>query len=243
MPTGRRDFLGSFATTLAATGIVAVAGCTDRSDSRIVTETFVNYAQPGHHDAGSPTATATATPRRYRLLEDQAHWQSLPVPFTIGTAGGPDAVTADDLTAAARGALRAWNGISGAPAVFDTPSVDGDLGSATHGNGENEVVWSSLPDDTVGRATLRWDAETGRLHEVDVELNASLPWTTSPGDDPEAYDLQSVLAHELGHNGLGDLHDATSQTMYHVTRPGRTRKRTPESGDATGWRQVYGSGG
>ena len=55
-------------------------------------------------------------------------------------------------------------------------------------------------------------------------------------------DFENIVTHELGHAvGLADLYttSCSEQTMYGYAANGETKKRTLESGDITGVKQLY----
>ncbi|MFB6137956.1 MAG: matrixin family metalloprotease [Halobacteriaceae archaeon] len=158
----------------------------------------------------------------------------------MGPSTFPPGLDEAAVEAAVRDAFDAWNGVDGAATVFATPTLDGELTDATTGNGTNEVVWEPLADDALARAHWQWTSGTPDLQELDVTLNPDHPWTVSPLAESDAYDVTSVLAHELGHCALLDVTDAPEQTMYFETAAGERKKRTPAGGDRNGWRDAYG---
>lgn len=231
----RRAFLGA----LAAGSVVGLAGCNTQSDDP-GRGTAIHYPAESHpqsHDSAHP-------PGPYRRHEDGLHWHSLPVTFAVGTSTYPDYLADDGVTDAVTASFDAWNGVADTPDVFTEPRMDPDLESITFENGVNELVWEEMPDDSLGRAHWRWESGTNRLLEVDIRMNPNRTWFVdgaTAGGTVDAYDVRSVLMHELGHNALLDVTDAPGQTMFHQTSAGATRKRTLGDGDEAGWRDAYGS--
>jgi hypothetical protein len=88
--------------------------------------------------------------------------------------------------------------------------------------------------------TVSYAVETGELYAADVEINAfELELTTT--DDNVAWDLQSILTHEVGHFlGLGHSRDETA-TMWWSYDPGvLARGLAPD--DVAGICEIYPPG-
>lgn len=238
-PSGstRRRFLQAFGAGITATG---VAGCVGRS---IDTDTDSVIGYPGIR---SPSAHrnhgASDFEQAYRRHENGLRWHSTPVTFVVGTSTYPDDLDEDAVTDAVTRSFETWNAVSDTERVFDEPRFDDELDGITPENDVNEIVWEEMPDDSLGRAHWRWATGTSRLLEVDIRLNPDRDWfvdETEAGD--AAFDVESVLLHELGHNALRDTKEGVHQTMYHETDTGETKKRTLGAGDEAGWRDAYGS--
>ena len=58
----------------------------------------------------------------------------------------------------------------------------------------------------------------------------------------EAMDLQNIVTHEFGHNGLNDLYmpPCTALTMYGYSDFGDIDKRSLGAGDISGIQELYG---
>lgn len=139
-------------------------------------------------------------------------------------------------------------------------------------DGTNAIGWGN-PDACTGEHAERiataclWyeDAAKTRIREVDIVLNAGMTWGHDVNDvlvgevqgtfsvrgavleDPDWYDVQSVITHELGHAlGLEDIGsdrpwpgsfaDAPKhqESMYRWYAVGSTNKRTLGEGDIIG---------
>ena len=86
---------------------------------------------------------------------------------------------------------------------------------------------------------------------MDTILNSRLSWNwTNPNSVDEdqfcpstnAYDVQNILVHELGHwVGLDDLYDSADEdlTMYGYGSLRELKKDTLESGDTLGVQSIY----
>lgn len=99
----------------------------------------------------------------------------------------------------------------------------------THGSGP----------DTLALSTLTFQAETGEIFDVDVEVNPMVSWSFSEKPPPDGYDLESALTHEVGHM-LGFAHTGVSDAvMYPNYEVGSIKQRTLASDDAEAICVVY----
>lgn len=228
----RREVLRGICSTVGTAGLV---GCIE-TGTEAESATFVY--RTASSASSEPTATSS---KKYRLLWDGAHWPSPPVTFTIGTSTFPDKFSTTAVKEAIESAFAAWNTVPETVEVFGSPTYDGNLDQLTKGNGVNELLWSSFDTGQVGRLHVRSNPGRTRLREVDLELNSNLPWSANPEQSGSGFDIQSNVTHELGHCGLRDVNDAPEQTMYYLSKPAETKKRTLESGDVNGWQQLYGT--
>jgi hypothetical protein len=125
-------------------------------------------------------------------------------------------------------------------------------------DGVSSIGWASLGTVGTGEpmlAQLVVQVVDGFVVEADLYLNADEPWQVNrsirEGDpnaagDPAAYDLQSLLTHQLGHVlGLADveLDDAldgneADSTMYRSLGKGDVYAQTLTPGDLAGLAQV-----
>lgn len=84
--------------------------------------------------------------------------------------------------------------------------------------------------NTLAKTTVTFDHETGEIYDADIELNFAFNNLTV-GDEQVAFDLQSILTHEIGHfiglDHSADL-DATMNANYDE---GDTSLRTLEPDD------------
>lgn len=232
----RRAFLrhaGAAASAIVPTTVLA--GCLSTSDTRSMT--FIHGEATADATVRDPANSPDVD--EYVLQEGGVHWDTRPVDTVVGTTTIPDNLGQAAARDAISAALRAWNDVPDVTPLFAAPTFDDGLTAATHGNGTNELVWASL-GDAVARATIHWNPDTEHIQEVDVELDTDRDWTTTP-ETVNAFDVQSLATHELGHHGLDDLTDpsAAEQTMYHASRTGSARKRTLEAGDVAGWQAAY----
>ena len=116
----------------------------------------------------------------------------------------------------------------------DTPCVNNEYDP--NGRNVNLVVfrdnaWTFKGTyDNIAKTTVHFDADTGEILDVDMEINSAANWFTLDRKDVE-YDLQSVITHEVGHF-LGIAHsDQPWAVMYPDYEPGSTAGRTLSGDD------------
>lgn len=227
-------FLGAGATATGLAGCVADSGESGRDSA-------VGHPETRRTDSGENDGDESER-GLYRRIENGLHWHSTPVTFAVGNDTYPDDLDPDAVDDAIRRSFETWNAVPETEPVFDEMQTDPTLETITFENGVNEIVWEEMPDDSLGRAHWRWASNTNRLLELDIRLNPDREWfvdESTTSDD--AYDVQSVITHELGHNALLDVYSAPEQTMFHETTPGKTKKRTLAAGDIAGWQAAYGN--
>jgi MYXO-CTERM domain-containing protein len=129
-------------------------------------------------------------------------------------------------------------------------------------DGKNTVLVAPITleghKDDLAITLAFWDERTGAIAEADIVINANVAFEimSREGDDPHqsvrdnaqahyqcdvnAYDLQNVLTHEVGHfMGLGEDMQEDAATMYYRSRRCETQKRTLEHTDTTAATSLY----
>lgn len=106
---------------------------------------------------------------------------------------------------------------------------------------------------TFARAVVTWNRSTNEIVNGNVLLEPGVGWHVfsdgeqcpTPTEGPDAYDVQSLLTHEIGHTlGLGHPSlDAANRllTMFPVPAHRLTYWRSPDGGDVTGIQTLYGT--
>ena len=107
-----------------------------------------------------------------------------------------------------------------------------------------EYSFGSYPQSGVIAVTNIWMARSGKqkiIIDFDVLFNTYFNWGDATAN-PSLMDLQNIATHETGHGlGLADLYNGcTAETMYGYSSEGDVDKRTLNSGDIAGIRNLYG---
>jgi len=133
----------------------------------------------------------------------------------------------------------------GISAVELAPVSDATVASYTTGQRGHNVVGVVSPwphpdaQHTLALSTVTFNAQTGEIYDVDLELPPDVAWSTSPAPGESAIDLDSVVTHEVGHM-LGLTHTAEVEAvMYAHHDPGSVAQRTLHADDAAGICAVY----
>ncbi len=118
-------------------------------------------------------------------------------------------------------------------------------------NYNNEVMWGTgLSQGVLAQASMWSSTATGALVECDIKFNDTFNWSFATTTPSNAFDVQTILLHEMGHwLNLRDLYgnepnypQDTQKVMYGYGSTGET-KRTLHPADAAGIQWIYpGSG-
>jgi len=93
--------------------------------------------------------------------------------------------------------------------------------------------------ETLSLATLTFNANTGEVYDVDLEINPNPAWSFEEKPPADGFDLQSALTHEVGHM-LGFAHtDKPEATMFASYTPGTTTIRDLDRDDQDAVCWVY----
>jgi hypothetical protein len=101
-------------------------------------------------------------------------------------------------------------------------------------------TWTHVgSNDTLSLATLTFNADTGEIYDVDLEINGGIPWALNNPVPADGFDLQSALTHEVGHM-LGLAHSPVVEaTMFAAYVPGSIGQRTLDKDDQNAVCTVY----
>ena len=137
-------------------------------------------------------------------------WQRTPVRWFATDRGAPG-VSASAFQAAMARAFATWEAVPTASIAFQ---FVGFTGSEPFADDDISVLgFQAHPEmeRVLGATGFVIDTQTGEIVESDIFFNSAFAWSTAAGGDPNAFDLESVAVHEIGHFiGLG--HSALGET-------------------------------
>lgn len=144
-------------------------------------------------------------------------WTGAPVRYYVSEQGVPG-VSAPEFRDAVRRAFATWEAVP-------TASIRYEFGGFTDARpfddeGQSTLGFADRPelDRVLASTSLLIDEVTGELLESDIFFNAAFSWSVAPGGDRNAFDLETIALHEIGHfSGLG--HSALGETE--LTETGR----------------------
>jgi hypothetical protein len=183
-------------------------------------------------------------------------WSQAPVRWFSTAADGPG-VTAAQFQGALNAAFGTWEAVPSATIAFQYGGVTS-AKPADDNDGLSVVGFESHPDmdRTLAATGFTIDLVTGAIVESDIFFNTTFDWSTSGASN--AFDLQSVATHEighflgLGHSGLGETETiaaggrrvlAAGSVMFPIAfGRGITTDRTLTPDDVAGVSSTYPAG-
>ncbi len=180
-------------------------------------------------------------------------WQSSCLSFAVQRNGSPkNQIGADEFESVVRGAFATWTaadcgaGRHPALAFEDLGKIQCDLveHNADRANANlfvfRDDTWpdAEARGDTFGLTTVHYNADTGQIWDVDVEINGTLGNITD-ADPEDGADLPSIVTHEVGHFlGLDHTRDDNG-VMFPTYAPGGAALRVLAPDDVNGICHVF----
>ncbi|MEP6568965.1 MAG: matrixin family metalloprotease [Acidobacteriota bacterium] len=194
--------------------------------------------------------------------ERQIKWSTKNIQIALSTSlssPSPAIKPDSDVIGAVHRALASWSRVANIKFV-EVSSKRQSVSPATKGDGVSLITIAATDDnvglftkgDTTARTRVFYDPETGEINEADIVINP-YPYSVSGAalqfssdGTPGTYDLESTLAHEIGHLlGLSHSHviGATmqaSQTLNGTYGLPAISERTLSDPDQEAVRSLYG---
>ncbi len=192
------------------------------------------------------SVSAHAWTLRQTELGAPLHWADPDVTF-IGVCEDECTLPGVGYKAALRGGVEAWSHTECEAVRATYGSVQNLRPGFVVGGPNQNVIWhgrdAATPDPSVLAVTLwTYDRNTGEIADADIVINADVPWTDRAVDG--RYDLQSAVAHEVGHAFGLDHTDAGHAAVMTATMSDDTPlRRTPTRDDVEGLEAIYGHAG
>lgn len=193
--------------------------------------TFVNIphwtSPPWYPDECEDTDT-------YRLVRGGVRWASedLPVDCAVYTSGAPT------------GAFNAITPAFDEWELYTSTNIYENISENPTETINNTVRWDIIdgPGGAIAVTRFVFYVNTKELIEFDIVFDSDETWSTTEEED--AFDVQNVMTHELGHTlVLDDLRSPRdgALTMHAYTWPGDVTKKDLGSGDILGIQAIYGA--
>ena len=114
-------------------------------------------------------------------------------------------------------------------------------------DGQNIVTWGRTSGNALAVTYTRYYTNGGLVVDVDTIMNIKFPWNWTPYangvcGDPNSYDAQNILTHEVGHwMGLDDTYASSfaDNTLFGYGSKGEIKKDTLTTGDVAGVQAIY----
>jgi len=168
----------------------------------------------------------------------QARWQTLPVPYRIHSGGVPSLGNGSEFIAIQK-AFQNWENLSSCAIAFQ---YEGTTHTQNGGN-DGVNVMSFQSNFSFGSATIAVTISTssqGRLIDSDILFNPSNPNITFATDGrSDAFDIQAIATHEIGHFLGLDHTSIVSATMNPTGARGTVFPRALKSDDIIGASTIY----
>jgi hypothetical protein len=135
-------------------------------------------------------------------------------------------------------AFEAWSEVDATSAAFEAePAFDARPRSEYD---DHQVVFLAeewpYGEDALAITAVWSNEQTGQLVHFDIRVNPTVAWSLD--GDPDCFDLESALTHEVGHVLGLDHSELTEATMYAELAPGHVRRGLHED-DEDGLRFLY----
>jgi hypothetical protein len=137
-------------------------------------------------------------------------WTQLPIRYFVTDRGVPG-VSSTQLEQTVTRAFGTWKAVP--TATISSEFAGFTTANPGLGDGRTVIGFQNRPEleRTLGATSFIVDTTNGAILEADIFLNSSFPWSVSGQGDPNAFDLESIALHEIGHlHGLG--HSAMGET-------------------------------
>lgn len=158
--------------------------------------------------------------------------------YVINTANVPASIGSSNMPTIVSSAFDEWQDSQGKVTFknMGTAKV-----SSKKYDGKNIVTFGRTSGSALGITYTWYYTSTGEVAENDTILNLKYPWFWNQCN-PNAYDAQGILTHELGHwMGLDDEKESQyiPNTMYGYGYKGDTKDMTLTDGDIAGVQNIY----
>ncbi|HVL67775.1 MAG TPA: matrixin family metalloprotease [Vicinamibacterales bacterium] len=137
-------------------------------------------------------------------------WQKFPIRYFVSNASG-GGVSATELRDVVNRTFATWDAV---PRAEISAEFAGFTAARPNDNdGLTVIGFLNRPQQsrTLGATSFLVDTVTGEIVEAEIFLNSAFDWSVAPSGQPNRFDVESIMLHEVGHLlGLG--HSALGET-------------------------------
>lgn len=180
-------------------------------------------------------------------------WNRLPVQYYIANRG-ISTVSVAQIQAAVASAFATWEAVPTATLTSQFAGLTN--AQPTQDDGLSTLGFLDDPSepDVLGSTDWLLDDTTGEIVEADIFFNTAVPWSVASGGQKNAFDLESIALHEighfwgLGHSALGETTEtaggrdviAIGAVMFPIAlSPGNVKGRVLQPDDIAGISDLY----
>ena len=180
-------------------------------------------------------------------------WANRTIRYSVADVAVPG-VTVDALEAALQRASQSWASAPGSNITFQY--VGRTAARPLPGDGRNTIGFLNIPEleGVLGVTVTLVDVVSGEVVESDMVLNSDSEWSVANAGEEDAYDVESIALHEMGHMlgldhsalGFFEVRDdearlaAAEAVMFPFAfDPGSIAGRTLKSDDIAGVAAIY----
>ncbi len=165
--------------------------------------------------------------------------------YRLNSSSVPSSVGAANLATMATSGFGTWGAAVQNKVTFVAGPTTTKVKSSN--DGQNIITWGRASGSALGVTYVRYYTTTRMVVDVDTIMNQKFAWSWNGGSsttcgDPNRYDAQNILTHELGHwLGLNDFYSSgyVNNTMFGYGSKGETKKSSLTSGDILGALAIY----
>lgn len=187
----------------------------------------IHYANPTH---ATPLGTDCGSDSTSYLQWQNYHWSSFPVTYTISATGDRKQAVVDG--------FNTWDAEEHPAGVFFKEAQGRNRAKVS-------VKWRFYdgPGNVLAVTTVYFNPSTGEIGKANVIFDSGDSWAVYPSlscnSQGNAFDIEDVSTHELGHVIGLDHVNAPTLTMHPYASLGETLKRTLGTGDKMGIASIY----
>lgn len=201
---------------------------------------FIHYKKGFARPSGSGGKTSPC----YGFLSKGAKWKAVE-PYIVN-AFNTDGLDHDFVKANLAANIGKWETAAGKDILGNMVEGVVDGADFSSMDNKNEVYFADIDSPGAIGITVVWGVFYGPVWQRVLlewdQVYDDFDFDWSATGESDKMDFENIATHELGHSvGLADLYETSclEQTMYGYANDGETKKRSLESGDIAGVKELY----